>query len=229
MLTKKQWLKNTLDVFQKMKGDLKPYTIEILGKGLEVLPNVFSPKYFTDSEWFSLEIPKIVKEGSFLEIGTGTGVVALFVAINGSKEIVATDINPDAVENAKKNFTIHGFNISTREGDLYSPLQADERFDFIFWNHPFNNAPYKPKEILLRSGLDYQYEGLKRFIAEGRLHLNKGGQILLGTGNIARINEIKKIAKENNYSIRLLKKKVSPIEHGSDILMDVRIYSLKPL
>lgn len=228
MPTKKQWLEDTLKVFEKMKRDKKPYEISMLGKKLVVLPNVFSPKYFTDSEWFASEIPKIVKERTFLEIGTGTGVVALHVALNGSRNVVATDINPDAVENSKQNFSAYKLDIPVYQGDLFSPIPKQEKFDFIFWNHPFNNAPYRPDEMLLKSGLDYQYEGLKKFISEGKNYLRENGCLLLGTGNIARINEIKKISRENGYNVVLISKKVSPIEYGSDTLMDVRIYRLTP-
>lgn len=46
-----------------------------------------------------------------LEIGTGTGCVALAIALNAPEcEVIATDINPDAVEMAQLNSAIHATN-----------------------------------------------------------------------------------------------------------------------
>ncbi|MFH1978426.1 MAG: methyltransferase [Candidatus Aenigmatarchaeota archaeon] len=95
-------LEEVIETYEKIKSEKKPYTIKILGKELTVLPNVFSPKYFTDSKYFAEEIPKIVKNKKLLEIGTGTGVVSIFCALSGAN-VTATDINPAAIKNCKMN------------------------------------------------------------------------------------------------------------------------------
>src|SRR5258708_3024379 len=88
--------------FVRMAADLDEYRIVVFGKSIPVLPGVFSPKYFSDVAWFAKHIPRIAGKRSFLEIGTGTGVIGLFVALNGAHKLVVTNINPAAIQNARK-------------------------------------------------------------------------------------------------------------------------------
>ena len=106
-IDQKEWEQEVRDVFEKMKTHQEPYDISVDGVDITILPNVFSPAYFTDSAWFTRHVSRIAKDKTLLEIGTGTGIVALFVALNGATE-TATDISPDADENAKLNFEKYG-------------------------------------------------------------------------------------------------------------------------
>lgn len=47
----------------------------------------------------------MVIRGSFLEIGTGSGVIAKHCVDSGASTVVAVDINPYAVEHAR-NFAV---------------------------------------------------------------------------------------------------------------------------
>jgi release factor glutamine methyltransferase len=224
MKENKRVVKKIVAVFDQIKLEKKPYYFNIKGRKLVVLPDVFSPRHFVDSKLFPIEIPKIVKNKSFLEIGTGTGIVALLCAKNGAK-VVATDINPEAIKNCKLNAKNWKVNVDVRKGSVFQPVKKDEKFDFIFWNHPFNYVDKKPKEMLLNSGLDYHYVKLKEYIKEGKKFLNPKGILLLGTGSIAKISFIKKLAKANDYKIKLIRK----MTIGSDkrhIGGDLRIYAL---
>src|SRR3989344_1188950 len=157
-----QTLNNLLKVYDKIKSEKESYSAIINGKKIIILPNVFSPKYFIDGDIFSKEIPKIVKNKRLLEIGVGTGIISLFCAKRGAK-VVGTDINPDAVKNCKFNARKWNVRIDCRKGDLFKPIKKNEKFDFIFWNHPFTYSNTPPKEMLLKAGFDYKYGALKRF------------------------------------------------------------------
>jgi len=220
-------LKNILEVYEKMKKEKKPYTITVKNKELTVLPGVFSPKYFTDSEWFAEKIPKIVKNKKMLEIGTGTGIVAIFCALEEA-DVVATDINPEAVKNCKLNSKKLSLDIDVREGDLFEPIRNSEKFDFIFWNHPFIYTKKRPKEMVLRGGLDCMYEGLKKFIKNSKKFLNPNGKVLLGTGSPARIDKIKKFAELYDYEIKFLEKAAISMEKEKHLEVELSIYELKP-
>lgn len=95
-------------------------------------------------------------------------------------------LNPQAVLNAKYNFQKYNIPAKVYYGDMYEPLPPHMKFDFIFWNHPFNrgNNPYE--DILLKSGFDYHYASLEKYIAAHN-YLNSQGKLLLGTGNFAFI------------------------------------------
>ena len=224
--TKEEWQKEVRRIYEKIKSHTEPYAVNASGKEITIFPNVFSPAYFTDSLWFAENIAEIVSDKKLLEIGTGTGIIALFCALNGAN-VTATDLNPDAIKNARYNFEKHRVHVETYLGDMYEPLPKDSRFDFIFWNHPFNKGDNPNEEILLKAGFDFQYQGLERYIRGAEKHLNLHGRILLGTGNFADLEEIERIAEARRYTLALLKKESFPIEKGSDLLNDYRIYELK--
>lgn len=223
MTSQKEWEQEVRAVFEKIKAHKVAYSINIKGIELHIFPNVFSPKYFTDSKWFSETVLKIVGQHKLLEIGTGTGIVALFAALNGA-EVSATDINPDAVANAKYNFKKHNVKIKTYCGDIYEPIPKEEKFDFIFWNHPFNFGDNLDEDTLLRGGFDFQYKSLEKYIAGAHLHLNPNGKLLLGTGNFALLSKIKELAAKYDYKMKLLKKVEIPLAADSSIDNDYRIY-----
>ena len=116
-----KWVEEVKQLYQKVKSHLEPYEITFLGSKLYVFPNVFSPKYFFNTEWYGKALPKIVGNNSFLEIGTGTGAIALEIGKNNSR-ILTTDINEYAVENAKFNFKQNNLDIQVLKSMLVRNL-----------------------------------------------------------------------------------------------------------
>jgi 16S rRNA G1207 methylase RsmC len=213
-----------------------PYEISCAGLILTAHPNVFSPRYFNDSEWFALEVARIVNGRSFLDMGTGTGIIGLRAAIPdpaldifAAATVTSVDINPDAVATARINFDRYGIRARILCGDMYAPLQTEERFEVIFWNHPFNKGIDPNEEILLRAGFDYQYESLHEYIQGAQALLTADGQLLLGTGNVAPLHEIEAISASYDYSFELLTKTERPMGPQSSNPNDFRIYRLRKL
>jgi ribosomal protein L11 methyltransferase len=69
---------------------------------------------------------------SFLDVGTGTGILAIGAATLGFGDVVAVDIDPLAVDAAIKNSELNGLdNVSVREGDITA---VEGSFDFITAN-----------------------------------------------------------------------------------------------
>jgi len=83
-----------------------------------------------------------------LEIGTGTGCIAIALAKNAPAcRITATDINPDALALAQRNAARHGLSsrIEFREGDLFEPAASgDAPYDVICSNPPYVEAAGYP-------------------------------------------------------------------------------------
>lgn len=68
----------------------------------------------------------------FLDIGTGTGILAICASKLGFREVVGVDIDPLAVEAAPRNVSLNRLdNVSIREGGITA---ADGTFDFIAGN-----------------------------------------------------------------------------------------------
>ena len=75
-----------------------------------------------------------------LDIGTGTGAIALsLLAERGVERAVATDVSAEALALAAENAQVLGLTdrLELRQGALYEPIGADERFDLIVSNPPY--------------------------------------------------------------------------------------------
>jgi len=128
--------------------------------------------------------------GDALDLGTGSGCIALSLATEGRfARVVATDVSADALAVARANagWVRPGGILEFRVGDLFDPV-AGERFDVIVSNPPYISEPeyleldpsvrdFEPRQALV-SGPD----GLAhtRAILEGaRHHLAPGGLLAL--------------------------------------------------
>lgn len=217
-MSRHAWLREAERANQGMAGHTEEYDHAVDGIPFIVHPNVFSPRYFTDSAWFAQEVPKLVGKRSLLDVGTGTGIVALFAGLNGANGL-AIDINPEAVANARENLTRHGVHFDARQSDLYGKVRDSERFDVLFWNHPFNRTrpPRRFRRFmpeLLQAGFDEGYRALEGYIAGADAHLETGGQLLLGTGSGADQWAIGALAEKYGRDVRLLKGAEMPLVPG---------------
>ena len=80
-------------------------------------------------------IEEYVKPGmKVIDIGTGTGILAIAAAHMGAKEVLATDLDPMAVKVAAENVEKNGFSgtITTRCGDLLEAV--DETGEVVVAN-----------------------------------------------------------------------------------------------
>jgi methylase of polypeptide subunit release factors len=75
-----------------------------------------------------------------LDLGTGSGVHALLAAQHAN-QVIATDLNPRALNFAGLNARLNGrTTITLRQGSLYEPV-AEDQFDLIVANPPFVISP----------------------------------------------------------------------------------------
>jgi len=229
LVSKKYWKKPIVEFIDLLNQVEEKKYIEVLGVTFQVLPGVFSPVYSSDTAWFAQKIVPLALGKSFLEIGSGSGVIACLAAINGATNVTATDINPKSIDNIRLNAKLHSLDISINEGSVFDPIPKDKLFDIVFWNHPFYYADRESteKSMIESSVYDTEYQSLKKFFGDGRKHLTSSGQLLLGTSNVGRINLIKKMAVDEGFTSVLLEKVDVPIYKGKKVKMDLRIYSFK--
>ncbi len=124
-----------------------------------------------------LELLEQVMEGSdlitapsLLDLGTGSGILAMAASLLGAGRILALDIDPDAVEVARENLELNGLSDKIECGT--TPLESlDERFDIILANilaeELVRLAPYltdrlNPGGSLILSGILAEKEQLVR-------------------------------------------------------------------
>lgn len=163
--------------------DFQLSPVEILGRQFIVLPGVFSPAYYAETAFFTGHVVELVDPGtSYLDLGCGAGVTAVSAALKGAK-VTALDINPAAVENTRRNASLHGVEGRVRvlQSDIYSALREGERFDTIYWNVPFGyRRPGTSLTVLEESVFDVGYRKNREFVLHARSHCVVGGQILMG-------------------------------------------------
>ncbi len=202
-----------------------PYEIVAFNLTYTILPGVFSPKVRSNSLWYATKVLTLLRGDSFLEIGAGAGILAVEAA-NRGYTVVATDIDSKAVENIKLNAKKHNTFVDVRKGDVFDPINRNEKFDTIFWNHPWI---YAEEQVDKRHqvSFDYKYQSLKKFIREAKYYLKPQGQILLGTGNLARIDLILSWAKEEGYVVELMCKESQPLAVGEKEKSEFLIYSFR--
>lgn len=146
-----------------------------------------------DSVYYPAEDSLLIAEnlleekGRVLDIGTGTGILALVAAKNASK-VTATDVNPKALELAGRNARNNEIeNIEFIPSDLFAKL-SNERFDLIVFNPPY--LPVEENDPIGRawSGGEKGVELIQRFLDSVREHLNPGGKFLLLVSSLNDLN-----------------------------------------
>lgn len=134
---------------------------------------------------------KIKRTDSVLEIGTGIGIIAV-KASKLAYEVVAIDINPYAVECARKNAEINAISLDVKQGDLFEPV-ADRKFDLILFN-----TPYLPsdEDDLVDDELDAAWNGgssgrevIDRFIDELPKHMSTNATVQLVQSSLSNIDK----------------------------------------
>ena len=154
---------------------------EVDGLPLIVLPEVFNPALFRTGSVLAHTVDSSPwaaprsESSRALDLGTGSGVGAVFAARRGYR-VVAVDLNPEAVRCARLNALLHRLDerIEVREGDLFAPV-AGESFDLVLFNPPFFRGVPKSRLDLAWRGTDV----LERFAAGLPAALAPGGVALL--------------------------------------------------
>lgn len=116
------------------------------------------------------------------DIGTGTGLLAIVLAKRGVKQIIATDLNPRALDCAQDNFDRLGqSNVQLQQVDLFPtdvPLA-----NLIVCNPPW--LPAKPSSPLEYSVYDANSAMLRGLLMGAKQHLAESGEVWLILSDLA--------------------------------------------
>jgi release factor glutamine methyltransferase len=181
---------------------------------LEVTRDVLIPR--PDSETVVGECLRLAKgtaAPAILDVGTGSGNLAVALAKqHKAASVTAVDVSPAALAVARRNATKHGVAERVRflEGDVFGPLAADERFDFIVSNPPY--IPHGDIAGLERGVRDYEphlaldggatgFAVFDRLIAEAPKHLKPGGYLLIEIGSPQEAPARERIVAHGGYEL----------------------------
>lgn len=127
---------------------------------------------------------------NILDLGTGTGAIALSLAKERSMwQVIATDIYPATLEIAQENAQTHQLsNVQFALGAWYQAIDDTRKFDLIVSNPPYididdshlTNLPYEPRRALVaeQQGL----ADLVVIISQASHYLNQNGWLIVEHG-----------------------------------------------
>ena len=169
MQEKLPYLERTKLKLQSAKNVQDKFEVKLCDEQFVIYPNVFNPNIFFGTEFLAKELIKVVSEfyprkPRMLEIGTGAGYMSVLAALHGASQVTATDISESALANAKENIDKYEMHdkITLLQSDVFDRINSEEKFDIIFWNHPFGhiNKSVNELDILERALLDPFYRSL---------------------------------------------------------------------
>ncbi|EEQ27033.1 50S ribosomal protein L11 methyltransferase [Lactobacillus gasseri] len=124
----------------------------------------------------------LVKPMSVLDIGTGSGILAIAASKLGASHVLGTDISDEAVTAAKENIALNDVNnINVRKANLLKDI--DDKYDLIVANIL--------ADILLE------------LIPDLDSHLNKEGKVIFSGIDYLQLSKVEKALAENNFEIKM--------------------------
>lgn len=155
--------------------------VNFLGIDIFVNQKSFIPRAETEfMTGYAIMEAKLFKNSRILEIGTGSGAIAISLALNLPDSLIfATDISIETLGICEKNITCHQLKnqIFTLCADSIEPIRLINKFDIII-----SNPPYIPEEEL-----PYLPELVKR---EPRLALDGGMNGVFIINQILRLSPL---------------------------------------
>ncbi|CUT17754.1 peptide chain release factor N(5)-glutamine methyltransferase [Candidatus Ichthyocystis sparus] len=128
------------------------------------------------------------KEKRILDLGTGSGIIAITIKKNFPQHIVwATDYSPGALLIARKNSAFHEADINLSHGNWYEAV-VGEKFDYIISNPPYISPhdshlidlSHEPKSALVSH--DEGFQDLEKIISGANNYLYPEGQLIVEHG-----------------------------------------------
>lgn len=200
---------------QKQK-ERQDESLTMQGVSFFVARDVFSPSTeTTDSVDLLLRHFPDVKGKRVLDIGTGCGVLAMKAAIEGAKEIIGTEFQTSALENAKKNIAMANLGnvVQIINNEHFENIPGI--FDVIIMNIIFAERPTDTNQI---KDIGKQSLSLHaRLIQALPKMLSPNGKTLLGFGSIGDIDSLQQIL--NNKSLN--------VEYNSEEKFGVNWYAIE--
>jgi len=168
---------------------------------IDVLPGVYPP---SDDSYMLADAVNSAGpgRGRFLEIGCGSGIVAITAALGGW-DVTAVDINPRAVECTVLNAEKNGVTLNAFVSDLFENVSGS--YDAIAFNPPYlpgtaDDPDYDPAWSGGRDGRAIT----DRFLRDLDSYLNPGGSVFIVQSSISGHGRTVKTLERLGYRVEVL-------------------------
>jgi release factor glutamine methyltransferase len=195
ILTESEDAKIDMLAAQRALGEPIAYLLErreFYGRDFKVNGDVLIPRPETET-LVEAAIPRLAPRASILDLGTGSGAIAVTLACQRPEaRVVATDASQAALRVARANAEKHACadRIDFLHGPWYAPVGA-RRFDLIVSNPPYvaagdphlsqGDLRFEPPGALTDGSAD-GLDSIRAIVAGARAHLAAGGWLLFEHG-----------------------------------------------
>lgn len=192
------WIHYGRYLHQRINGEPTQYITgrqEFYGREFRVTADVLIPRPETEH---LIEAALARAPESILDIGTGSGAIAVTLALETKALVTATDVSLAALRVAQQNKQRLGARVALVACDLGAAL-ADGSFDLVVSNPPY--IAVREGELLPPEVRHYEpatalfggHDGLavyRRLIPEAARLLKRGGWLMMELGNSAAVRDM---------------------------------------
>ena len=197
---------------------------EFYGLRFDVNKKVLTPRMETEI-LVEQVLKNIKKKDKVLDVGTGSGAIAVTIAKFSDASVTALDVSRQALQVAIGNAKKHSVKVEFIESNLFENLKKRRKFDIIVSNPPY--IPTKDiakldvnvRECDPKLALDGGEDGLsfyREITNESVKHLYKNGMLFYEVGK-GQANAVKKLMKECGFKeIKIVKdyNKIDRVVYG---------------
>ncbi|MFI6522799.1 methyltransferase [Spirillospora sp. NPDC050679] len=194
----RRWHEDQLATRQSVQQSAQ--TFSYLGTSLVVPPEV-QPITGVSHMLGEAVLAEVRPGDRVLDMGTGSGVNAILAASRAT-DVVAVDINPIAVDAARRNAVRNKVadRVQVRRSDVFSHVGG--RFDLIVFDPPFRW--FAPRDLRETATTDHGYRAMTAFFRQARRHLAPGGRMLVFFGTSGDLPYLRHLADEEGFTTEVL-------------------------
>jgi release factor glutamine methyltransferase len=205
------------------------------GITLYVPDKVYYPR--EDSLLLAEVLEKTKIKGSILDIGSGSGLLAIIMA--KAADVTAVDVSSLAVKTTLQNAEINKIKLKAMQSDLFSKVKG--KFDLIVFNPPYlpaqaetnlNGQATDTKDANLYN--DITYSGgkkgrtvISKFVRNAKKYMKKNGKILLLISSLTGEKEVLALFNKNRFKTKIIARQKIPFEELMVIEAGLKPKSLK--
>lgn len=174
------------------------HTATVEGARIHVPVGFLCPARSLSSVLMASTLPADLSGSALLDVGTGTGFLAILAAIRNATFVAACDISPSCVDVASTNATSNGVGdrIMFYRSDVFESVPKDRQYDLIIGNLPIR--PYVPlgfwrrkhSKVMATFLLDPGHRAFRNLLSGAKALLTDAGELRITIADFANRSQI---------------------------------------